>query len=58
MISIKTIENNDDRGLQYQIVICFRNLGSSLAFVYELFPITRTNQDFLLAIKCELFKFL
>ena len=58
MISIKTTENNDDRGRQYQIVICFRDLGSSLAFVFELFPINRINKDFLLAIKCEMFKFL
>ena len=58
MISIKKTENNDDRGRQYQIVICFRDLGSSLAFVCELFPITRINQDFLLAIACEMFKFL
>ena len=58
MISIKTTENNDDRGRQYQIVICFRDLGSSLAFVCELFPITRINQDFLLAMKCEMLKFL
>jgi len=42
MISIKTTEHNDDRGRQYQIVICFRDLGSSLAFVCELFPITRS----------------
>ena len=58
MISIKTTENNDDRGRQYQIVICFRDLGSSLAFVFELFPINRINKDFLLAIKCEMLKFL
>jgi len=31
MISMKTTENNDDSGRQYQIVICFRVLGSSLA---------------------------
>jgi len=58
MISIKTTESNDNRGRQYQSGICFRDLGSSLAFVCELFPITRINQDFLLAIKCEMFKFL
>jgi len=58
MISNKTTENNDDRGRQYQIVICFRDLGSSLAFVFELFPINRINKDFLLAIKCEMLKFL
>ena len=55
--SIKTTEN-DDRGRQYQIVICFRDLGSSLAFVCELFPITLINQYFLIAIKCEMLKFL
>jgi len=58
MISIETTENNEDCGRQYQIVICFRDLRSSLAFVCELFPITRINQDFLLAIKCEMLKFL
>jgi len=58
MISIKTTENNDDRGRQYHIVICFCDLGSLLAFVCELFPITRINQDFLLTIKCEMLKFL
>jgi len=44
-ISNKTTENNDDRGRQYQIVICFRDLGSPRAFVSELFPITRINHD-------------
>jgi len=52
MILIKTNENNDDHGCQYQIVICLCDLRSSLAFVCDLFPITRINQDFLLAIKC------
>ena len=56
MILIKTNENNDDHGCQYQIVICLCDLRSSLAFVCDLFPITRINQDFLLAIKCEMLK--
>jgi len=41
MISIRTIQNNDDP-----------------RFVCELFPITRINQDFLLAMKTKIFKFL
>jgi len=53
MISIKTTENNDDRGRQYQIVNCFRDQGSLRDFVCELFPITRIKQDFLLAINCD-----
>ena len=32
-ISIKTTENNDDRGRQYQIAICFRDHGSLREFV-------------------------
>jgi len=51
MISIITIEKDDDRGCQFRIVICFRDLGRLCAFVCELFPITRINQDFRLAIK-------
>ena len=53
MISIKTSENNDDRGRQYRIVICFSDHGRLRDFVCELFPITRINQDFLLAINCD-----
>jgi len=53
MISINTTENNDDRGRQYRIVICFRDHGSMRGFVCELFPITRINQFFLLMIKCK-----
>jgi len=37
MISMKTTENNDDRGRQFRIVICFRDHGSLRAFVCELF---------------------
>jgi len=49
MISIKTIEKEFS---------CFRNLGRQHAFVCELFPITRINQDFLFAMKTKLFKIL
>ena len=45
MISIKTIKKFDDRGRQFLIVIYFRDLGRLRAFVCELFPITRINQD-------------
>jgi len=58
MISIKTTENEDDQGRQYQIIICFRDHWSLRAFVCELFPITRINQDFLLTIKCKILKIL
>jgi len=58
MIPMKTTENNDDRGRQFRIVICFRNHGSPSAVTCELFPITRINQDFLLVIKCKTLKFL
>ena len=58
MISIKTIEKGDNRGHQFQIVLCFCDLGRLLAFVCELFPITRINQDFLLAIKTKILKIL
>jgi len=34
---MKTTENNDDRGRQFRIVICFRDHGSLRAFVCELF---------------------
>ena len=34
-------------------VICFRDHGILREFVCELLPITRINQDFLLAIKCD-----
>jgi len=57
MISIKTIQNNDDRGCQFRIVMCLSDLGSPHAFVCELFPITRINQDFLLAIKTKILNF-
>jgi len=40
MISIKTTENNDDSGHQYQSVICFRHHGSLPELVCDLFPIT------------------
>jgi len=53
MISIKTIQNNDDRRRQFRIVLCFRDLGSPHAFVCELFLITIINQDCLLAIKTK-----
>jgi len=56
MISIKTIKKFDDRGRQFLIVIYFRDLGRLRAFVCELFPITRINQDFLLAIKTKVLK--
>jgi len=51
MISIKTIEKDDDHRCQFRIDIYFHDLGRLCAFVCELFPITRINQDFLLAIK-------
>jgi len=47
MISIQTTENNDDRGRQFRIVICFCEHWSPRAFVCE---------DFLLAIKCNIRK--
>jgi len=37
--------------VNFEIVICFHDLRRLRAFVCELFPITRINQDFLLAIK-------
>ena len=58
MITIKTIEKDDDRGQQFRIVICFGDLGRLCAFVCELFPITRINQDFLLGIKTKILKIL
>jgi len=56
MISIKTIQKYDDRGRQFLVVRYFRDLGRLRAFVCELFPITRINQDFLLAIKTKILK--
>jgi len=56
MISIKTIEKDDERGRQFRIVICFCDLGRLRAIVCELFP--RINQDFLLAIKIIIIKIL
>jgi len=56
---MNTTENNDYRGCQFRIVIyiCFPDHGSPRAFVCQLFPITRINQDFLFAIKCKTLKF-
>jgi len=58
MISIKTIEKDDDREHQFCIVICCHDLRRLRAFVCERFQITRINQDFLLAIKTKILKIL
>ena len=44
MFSIKTTENNDDRGRQYRIVLCFRDHGSLCGFVCEIFSSFRTHE--------------
>jgi len=54
MISIKTIEKDDNRRRQFRLSFVFATSEACGTFVCELFPITRINQDFLLAIRTKI----
>jgi len=48
MIAFKTSENNDDRGRQYQIVICFRDLGIRMHSYVSYFQSLESTKIFCL----------
>jgi len=46
----QSFQSNQQSRTSFRIVICFRDVWISLAFVCELFSNTRIDQEYLLAI--------